>query len=294
MRTSNHWLYSPAGKVYLEEKKAEKLSTYEIAKDANTYANLVNRAMQHHGIERASASEAQKQALASGRSKHPTAGKERDEATKTKIALQIHKSWKEQPPEVVEKKREAARQRWNNIPEAEQVDMRKKAQKALLKAANTGSQFELLLAKKLEESGLLVEQNRSFLLAKSKMRVDIFLPTLGIAIEVDGPTHLFPIHGEEALLKVMQSDAEKNYLLAEAGLICIRLANYFADFSKLICSDYIDRLIPIIKDLGQATTMDTKIYHLCIGNPARQISKNWGLKLTKTEFELAAAKRGIK
>jgi very-short-patch-repair endonuclease len=250
--------------------------------------------MQHHGIERASASEAQKQALASGRAKHPTAGKERDEATKTKIALNLHKSWKEQTPEVIEKKREAARQRWNNIPESEQVDMRKKAQKALLKAAKEGSQFEKLLAEKLEQAGFKVEQNREFLLSKSKMRVDIFLPELGMAIEVDGPTHLFAIHGEEALLKVMQSDAEKNYLLAEAGFICVRLANYFADFSKLICSDYIDKLIPVIKDLGQATELDQRIYHLSIGNPSRQISKNWGLKLTKAEFELAAAKRGIK
>lgn len=285
MRTSNHWLYTEAGKKFLEEKTAEKLSTYQIAEEAKTYANLVNRAMQHHGIARATASEAQKKALETGRTKHPTAGKKRSQETKTKIALQVHETWKGQTPEVIEKKRQKAREQWEKIPETKKASMRKKAQKALLKAANEGSKFERLLATKLEKAQFHVEQNREFLLAKSKMRVDVFLPGVGIAIEVDGPTHLFPIHGEEELLKVMQSDAEKNYLLSEAGFIVIRIANFFSDFSKLICSDYIDQLIPVIKDLGQATNLEEKIFHLRIGNPARQISKFWGMKVTREEME---------
>ena len=68
--------------LYNEQNK----STYEIAKQLNTYPNKIRRTLIKHGYELKDKSAAQKAALKSGRSSHPTAGKKRTDAEKIAIS----------------------------------------------------------------------------------------------------------------------------------------------------------------------------------------------------------------
>ena len=53
--------------------------------------------------------------------------------------------------------------------------------------------------------------------------LDIFLPEINAAIEVDGPTHYDPIFGEEKLKKIQERDEIKNKLCDEKGILLIRI-----------------------------------------------------------------------
>lgn len=76
------FLLSPAGGEYLRTQYGEKLrSTYEVAEELGCYANLVRRALFHHGIPLRDRSEAQKVALVTGRHKHPTRKHDAKKAT---------------------------------------------------------------------------------------------------------------------------------------------------------------------------------------------------------------------
>jgi hypothetical protein len=80
------FLFTAEGRAYLEEEYVRKQrSTYAIARDRGGYANLINRALRHHGFARRSHSDAQKAALDAGRHTHPTRGIGHDQATKDRI-----------------------------------------------------------------------------------------------------------------------------------------------------------------------------------------------------------------
>ena len=61
------------------------------------------------------------------------------------------------------------------------------------------------------------------------MEMDLLLPEIPLAIEVDGITHWRPIYGdtpeekEEKLLKKQDADARKNGLLFDAGYKVLRI-----------------------------------------------------------------------
>lgn len=61
----------------LREYVEKKRSTHDIAEECYTYPNKVRRMLIKYGITLRDNSEAQSQALASGRRKHPTKGKKR-------------------------------------------------------------------------------------------------------------------------------------------------------------------------------------------------------------------------
>ena len=66
-------------KMYTEEC----MSTYEIAKELNTYPNKIRRYLKKNGIELKNKSSAQKNALDKGISKIPTRGKRRSKEDRT-------------------------------------------------------------------------------------------------------------------------------------------------------------------------------------------------------------------
>jgi len=80
------WLMGPAGAAYLtQEYVLGNRSTYELAQEKGTYPNMVRRALVHHGLERRTRSEAQKQALKKGRHPHPTKGRPREVEVRERI-----------------------------------------------------------------------------------------------------------------------------------------------------------------------------------------------------------------
>ncbi len=87
-----HWLFNEEGREYLlQEYIIKKLSTYEIADETKTYANLIRRALLFHKIELRDHQQAQKQALKNKRHPHPTKGKPRSIETRKKIGQTISK-----------------------------------------------------------------------------------------------------------------------------------------------------------------------------------------------------------
>ena len=75
-------------KMYNDENK----STYEIAKELNTYPNKIRRTLIKNGCQLKDKSEAQKTALAEGRSSHPTKGRKRSNKERVKMGFKIIQS----------------------------------------------------------------------------------------------------------------------------------------------------------------------------------------------------------
>ncbi len=76
-------------KYYIKENK----SFQDIADMYSTYPNKIRRDAKKLGIKSRNKSEAQKNALQTGKHKHPTKGTERSEDTKNKIGKSIMKAW---------------------------------------------------------------------------------------------------------------------------------------------------------------------------------------------------------
>ena len=71
----------------------QKLSTYVIAEKLATYPNKIRRTLKKLGIELNDRSEAQKLAIETGRSKHPTLGIKRNQDVKNRISETVFKNW---------------------------------------------------------------------------------------------------------------------------------------------------------------------------------------------------------
>ena len=68
-----------------------------------------------------------------------------------------------------------------------------------------------------------VEFHKERWLRNQKLQVDLFLPDLMVAIEVDGPSHFKPVWGMENLLKNQRSDRQKTGLILSEGLSMVRI-----------------------------------------------------------------------
>jgi very-short-patch-repair endonuclease len=68
-------------------------------------------------------------------------------------------------------------------------------------------------------------------LSNTKLQIDLFLPELNIAIEVDGPSHFLPVWGDDVLNKNIKYDNKKTGLILGKGLVLIRIKQV-REFSK--------------------------------------------------------------
>jgi len=99
-------------KLYNEDNK----STYEIAKQLDTYPNKIRRTLIKHGYELKDKSAAQKAALESGRSSHPTAGKKRTTEQKIAISKGLVNYWDEMSDKEKARRVKQAKNNWKNLP----------------------------------------------------------------------------------------------------------------------------------------------------------------------------------
>ena len=82
----------------------EGQSTYAIAESYGTYPNKIRRILTKNGINLKTRSQAQKNALNSGRAAHPTDGKERTKSERLKISSSVHKYWDSMSEEEYDKR----------------------------------------------------------------------------------------------------------------------------------------------------------------------------------------------
>jgi len=196
----------------------------DIAKELETYPNKVRRALKSHGIKLRDKASAQSVALKKGRSSHPTKDKGHSEEAKLKISEGVAQNWENLSEEELESRRESARQQWANMSEEERIKLRESAVPGIKRASKEGSKLEKYIRDELTKAGYVIEYHKKGIVPNSNLEVDIYLPELGTAIEIDGPSHFLPIWGQEALTKTIKSDNEKNGLLRYHGVMILRVA----------------------------------------------------------------------
>lgn len=210
----------------------EDLSTYVIAEKFNTYPNKIRRVLIKNGIPLKDRSAAQKLALESGRNIHPTAGKGHDISTKEKISESIYNSWTKISDEERELRSQKGKDQWDSMSEEEKAELRDAAAKAVRQASVDGSKMEKFLLKNLQKNGYDILFHKKGLIPNDKLEVDIFIPALKTAIEIDGPAHFLPIWGEENLQKHIKADSHKSGLLLSAGFVVIRIKHITRNLSE--------------------------------------------------------------
>lgn len=219
----------------------DKMSFADIAKEYDTYANRVRRDAKSFNIPIRNKSEAQKNALNIGKHKHPTKGSTRDQETKNKIGMSVLKSWSEMSTQELQSRKNKAKAAWDALDDNTKSNILQKANEAVRQASKVGSKLEKYLLEKLLKDGHRVDFHKEQMLVNTKLQIDIFLPTINTAIEVDGPSHFEPVWGDESLKRNIKYDNKKTGLILGKGLVLIRIKQT-KDFSKSRAEIIFERL----------------------------------------------------
>ena len=198
-------------------------STYEIAEALKTYPNKVRRTLIKMGVPLKNKSTAQKNALKSGRSKHPTEGTERDPSIKLKISSTMVDYWSDMDEKERERRSAGAKERWQNMSASKKQEMREKANEQIRKSSTEGSKLERFFASRLRKIGYTVLLHKKDIIPQEKLEIDLYIPEAKAIIEVDGPSHFLPIWGEDKLQKQLNADIRKSGTLLTKGFIVFRV-----------------------------------------------------------------------
>ncbi len=153
-----------------------------------------------HGIARRSRAEAQANALSKNPNAHPTAGKPRPESVREKIAERLADHWELMPWRDRRALIAARKAAWEAKPPEERAALQKAGRDAARKARREGSALEREILKAFAEAGHDPVWRPGF--------CDVWVPSLGVAVEVCGPSHVKPVWGKVSLLKAAARRAE--------------------------------------------------------------------------------------
>lgn len=247
----------------LSDKEKEKIirtwyeelnkSFADIATAWSTYPNKVRRDAKKFKISIRNQSDAQKNALNTGKHKHPTKGQERSSDIKTKIGMGVLNSWESLDASELESRKAKAKANWEKLDSNQKENMQQAAIIAIRQSSKVGSKLEKFLLKNLLASGLHVEFHKEQSLVNTKLQIDLFLPSIGTAIEVDGPSHFEPVWGEQSLSRNIQYDKKKEGLITGKGWHLIRIKQT-KDFSNARGTIILERLLQAIKSCEQSKT----------------------------------------
>lgn len=241
-------------KFYIEEKK----SFADIAKILGTYANKIRRDAIKFGIPIRNKSEAQSNALSTGVHKHPTKGTVRSENTKDKIGAGVMNSWENMSKSELKRRKELAKQKWEELSEEEKKHRLNLANTAVRHSSRIGSKLEHYILDRLIKDGYKVDFHKEQILSNTKLQIDIFLPTMNIAIEIDGPSHFLPVWGEDTLARNQKYDQKKTGLIIGKGLKLIRVKQVH-DFSKARSDILYEKLVKAITTINSSNDYQIEI-----------------------------------
>lgn len=222
----------------------------DIAEEYDTYANKIRRDAKVFNIPIRDKSEAQKNALKTGVHKHPTKGTQRSIETKEKIGKAIIDVWENMDDTSIELRKQKCKERWDQLSDDEKKHMQKMATDAVRVASKIGSKLEKFLLDGLLKNGYKVDFHKEQSLVTTKLQIDLFLPTMNTAIEVDGPSHFAPVWGEDALQKNISYDNKKQGLILGKGLVLIRIKQK-RDFSKTRSQQILLKLISHLESINK-------------------------------------------
>jgi len=219
----------------------------ECASKFNCSKSTIRKFLNSLNIPIRTKSEANALAISSGKKEHPTKGKKLSKKTKEKIGEARSKVWENYSAEEYEKVLESYREQWSRRSDEQKERFYSEARKAMTDTAKFGSKLEKIIAEALEEAGFRVELHRSSVLNNQALEMDILLPAQNIVIEIDGPTHFFPIYGEDRLRKVKEADADKNGLLLKSDYVVIRIQHMSKNLSKYLSNFYSNEVVKQVK-----------------------------------------------
>jgi very-short-patch-repair endonuclease len=229
--------------LYVQNKK----SFADIASMYGTYANKIRRDAQKFNISIRDKSEAQKNALQTGKHKHPTKGQKRDENTKNKIGVGVMNSWENLSEQQLEQRKQKAKEQWEQLDYDTKINMQELAVKAVRETSKKGSKLEKFIHQSLLDNGYKVEFHKEQSLVTTKLQIDIFLPSMNTAIEIDGPSHFEPVWGQDALNRNISYDQKKEGLIIGKGLHLIRIKQT-KDFSVTRSRIIVQKLLQLLNN----------------------------------------------
>ena len=242
----------------IEQYTVQNKSTYEIAPDLKTYPNKIRRALNTLGVTLRDKSKAQTVAIKSGRHEHPTKGKKRTEAEKVAISNGMASYWDEMEDKERERRSQLSKKQWREMSDEDKANLRKLAAEAVRKASKEGSKIEKFIHEGLTKAGYEVIFHKRGLVANDKLEVDLFVPALKTAIEIDGPAHFLPIWGEESLQRNIRSDAQKAGLLINRGFVILRVKNIIRNLSQKNMRDTLNGIIVELEKIKENFPPTTK------------------------------------
>ena len=236
----------------------QEKSTYEIAQEIGTYPNKIRRTLNTLGVPLRDRSSAQTVAIKQGRHEHPTRGKKRTDSEKIAISNGMSSYWGSMEEEERERRSQLSKKQWEEMSEQDKANLRKLAAEAVRKASKEGSKIEKFIYKGLTEAGYETIFHKKGLISNQNMEIDLFLPTLKVAIEIDGPAHFLPIWGEESLQKHIRADAQKAGMLINSGFAVVRVKNLIKNVSAKNMRDTLDKVLQTVDKLEKKFPPKTK------------------------------------
>lgn len=231
--------------AYLEELKSVPV----IAQEMGTNETKVRRALKFLGVPIRSYAEAQSVAIAQGIAKHPTKGKKMSKETINNISAQRSKAWLDLPEEEKQKFRDVKKEQWKNMTESARSELRSAAYAAIRESAEIGSKTERYVSAALEEEGYGVIIHARNLIQSQALEVDMFVPDLKTAIEIDGPSHWLAVWGEDKLKKQQSADTAKQGLLLANGYAIIRVRQIDKSMSVKRMKDVYDLILSELRKI---------------------------------------------
>jgi very-short-patch-repair endonuclease len=246
-----HDMKDEAKKDFIETAYHGKNMSYpEIAKLVGTYPNKIRRDAQRLGVSTRTASEAQALALKTGKHKHPTKGKKRSEETKLKISETRAEKWNNISDKERKRLSKLHKERWENMSDSKKKEIQAAAHAAIRQSAIEGSKLEKYLHQELIAEGYRVDLHREYSLPNARLQIDLFMPELNIAIEVDGPTHHEPIWGDDEYKQTKKADNQKTGLILGQGLVLVRV-NHTKALSQSYKRKVLGRLLGAIHKIEE-------------------------------------------
>ena len=242
--------------VELYEK--QKKSTHIIAKEFNTHPNTIRRLLKKWGISIRDNSSAQKEALSSGRSKHPTLGIKPSEETKQKIGSALVKNYALVSEETKKQRSLKGKELWEKMDDDKRELFLKKGTLAARLTTIDGSKLEKFLCAGLISAKYSVDFHKQFDL----QHIDIFISQKigkydGVAIEVNGPGHYKAIWGEKSFQRRANSDAKKTGLVSSKNFIMIVVKNISGKSSPAKMRNALAEIIEMLKKINEGSLSET-------------------------------------
>jgi len=231
-------------KDYLDGK-----SIGNIAIEYGTYDQKILRVLQKMNVQLRSKSEAQKLALKEGRSKHPTEGKTLSADQKQALGIAISSAYENSTDEERLARSELARKRYNERTDEEKLKLRRRASTGILEASVKGSKLERFLLEKLTLLGYSIVFHKKGFILNENLEIDLLIPSLKVAVEVDGIFHMEDVWNNGSLQKVQGKDGEKNALLLQHGYVVIRLSNTAKSCSKYYMRERLNVLVTCLEEI---------------------------------------------